>query len=89
MTNPYGTKQTPRAVSATTSAGVLSAAGNWLSRTFQNTGSVDVTIGGSGVVAGTGLLIAAGKSFTDSITKDAWYVITASSTSTIQVQEVL
>ncbi len=89
MSQPFGTLQTPTAITVTTSPTLLCEASNRLAVIFQNTGSVDVTIGGSAsLAAGVGLLVAAGKSSTDVLTKGRWYGITASSTSVIQVQPV-
>lgn len=52
---------------------------------LQNVGSVDVYLGDVNVTTGTGLQLAAGQTYSDDRTTQAWYGVVASGTSDVRV----
>ena len=81
-------KSTLAAVSVTNAATlVLAADATRTGAVFQPT-DADIYIGDSGVTATTGILLTAGTPFTDTLTVDAWYGITASGTADCRVLEI-
>lgn len=89
-----GNKSAPLTVTATTTAGQLLADNpNRRAAQFRNTdASVSVFIGRDNTVTSSGstkgMELKAGEVYTDRVSRDAWYVITASSTADIAVIEV-
>lgn len=79
-------------VTVDTSADLIVAAnGNRKSVVIQNNGAVTVYLGKSNVAASStnqGYALAAGQTFVDNASTEAWHGITASSSATLHVIEV-
>lgn len=89
-----GTKVQPRTVAVSTTAVLLSSAGNWVERRFYNEGTDPVRLGRSNVTYNAtattdGILLPASTYFIDENSIDAWYAICANTKSTtVSVLEV-
>jgi hypothetical protein len=84
----HGTKAITTAAPTGSAASVLAANANRLRALIQNTGSVNVFLGVSGVTSSTGLLLVPGASLEDDASNDAWFAITASGTGALVILEV-
>jgi hypothetical protein len=84
-----GSKTTAAAVSiGTTATSILAANTGRRGLIFYNNGSATVYLGGTGVTVAGGIPLAAGASFSDTLTTDAWSGIVSTGTVDLRVIEV-